>query len=640
MKKLFFLLAALTIISTMVFAAGSRSFIEVKTTNLKDIGHFKSLNLDIAGVNRKENLVGIVATQSEIELLKNEGYEVFVRVASSRPEDASLDQYYTPEEMLDIINQTAASYPGIAKLMKISDGLWEGNDVYAVKITKNVDEDNTRPTFFLDAQHHAREVMTSQIAVDMIQYLTSKYGTDPEVTNWVDNINIIVVPMVNPDGISYVFSHDRWQRRNRNPVCQVDLNRNYDWNWDACGGSSGWCQDDTYRGATPGSEPETTAMETLMAENPAIYALTYHSYGEYILFPLGCYDPSDVEAYWEFGNELNSVLKNDQGFTGQYLTGPGWSTIYTTDGTSDDTHYGKYGAMAICIEVNGTGFQPDYGQYRDITVERQRTAWQFLLNKTLNSPMVQGFVTDSATGAPIQAQVDVEEIPLIHNETLRHASSKGFYARVTPKNSTYHVTFSKTGYCSETKEIAVGEGIADLNVSLAPSGDTPPSNPLPADGSVNQQVSASLSWTGSAGNYSLYFGDNQNPPFLTTTTSTSYTLANLEYGKTYYWRVDTQGGCGSSTGVLWSFSTYKFGITSVAALKNPLRLAVMGIGFTGDSTIKINGVEVPSVMHKSSTKLVGKGGAALKSMLPKGTEVSITVEDPSGASSLPFKFTR
>lgn len=638
MKKVVFLITVLLILSVSVFASDGKSFIEVKTSDLTAMKHFRALGLDVAGVNRNENLVGIIASQDEIDLLRNEGYEVIIREASNRPEDDSLDPYYTPDEMLTILQQTEAAYPGIAKLFVASDQLWEGHYVYAMKITKNVDEQNDRPTFILDAQHHAREVMTSQIAIDMIQYLTQNYGTDPEVTNWVDSINIVVVPMVNPDGISYVFEHDRWQRKNRNPNCQVDLNRNYHFNWDACDGSSGWCQDETYRGEAPASEPETVAMEALMEQNPAIYALTYHSYGEYILFPLGCYDPSDIDAYWEFGNELNSILQSDNGATGQYLTGPGWNTIYVTDGSSDDQHYGEYGTFSICIEVNSTGFQPAYSEWRDITIQRQRTAWKFFLDKTLNSPRVQGFVRDASTNQPIQAQVDVSEVPLIHNETPRHAAPNGFYARPLPKNRSFTLTFSKTGYCSETRQVTIGEDVETLDVVLSRSGGTPPSNPSPASGAANQPLSVTLSWQGSAGSYSVYFGDSQTPVLLGNTSATTYTVNNLEYGKTYYWRVDTQGGCGSSTGELWSFSTYKFGITSVKALKSPFRLAVEGSAFNYDCTVKIDGAEVPAVSHKSSTKLVAKG-SGLKNMVPKGVPVTITVEDATG-SSLPFTFSR
>lgn len=640
MKKIIFVVVFLLTVSIFSFGDQEKMFIEVKAKDFASIQQLASLNLDIAGIDRSKNLVGIIASEDDIKMIKSKGFEVLIREISSRPEDASLDLYYTPNEVKEKIYQIEASYPHIVKVEKLTNGLWEGNDLYVVKITKNVDESNNRLSFILDAQHHAREVMTSQIAVDMIEYLATRYGNDPEVTNWVDNINILVIPMVNPDGSDYVFTTNRWWRKNRNPNCPVDLNRNYDFNWNACNGSSGYCKDETYRGESPASEPETKAMDKIMAENPAIFALTYHSYGEYILYPLGCYDPSDNQAFWEIGSELNSILQNDNGFTGMYATGPSWSTIYMTDGTSDDNHYGKYGTFSFCIEVNSSGFQPDYNQWRDITVERQRTAWQYFLNKTLNSPRIEGFVRDSITGAPIEAQVEVSEVPLIHNEYPRKSGKNGFYFRPLPKNNTYTVSFTSPGYCSETRTVTIGEDKVVLDVDLIPSGTTPASNPTPSDKAQNQDLTVVLSWSGNSETYNLYFGDSQNPQFLASTSSTSYTVSELEYGKTYYWRVDTVGGCGNSTGELWSFSTYKYGISSVSALKNPFRLVVKGSNFSYDATVKIDGIAVPQVRYKNSTKIVAKGGKTLKNMLPKGVPVTITVEDPAGGMSKPFTYTR
>lgn len=640
MKKICLFVLVFLILSFGTFGEQGKMFVEVRAKDFESIQKIVSLNLDIAGINRNENLVGIIASEDEINLLKKEGFDVLIRETSSRPEDSSLDLYYTPDEVKEKIYQIASAHPEIVKVEKVTNGLWEGNDIYMVKITKDVDQPNNRPSFIFDAQHHAREVMTSQIAMDMIEYLAENYGTDAEVTNWVDNINIIVIPMVNPDGVKYVFTTNRWWRKNRNPECAVDLNRNYDFNWNSCYGSSGYCQDETYRGTAPESEPETQAMDKIMAENPAIYALTYHSYGEYILYPLGCFDASDNQTFWELGSELNSILENDNGFTGMYATGPSWSTIYTTDGTSDDNHYGKYGTFSFCIEVNSSGFQPDYNQYRDITVERHRTAWKFFLNKTLDSARIEGFVRDAATGEPVEAQVEVAEVPLTKGEYPRKATASGFYFRPLPKNNTYTVTFYAPGYCSETRSVTIGESKVVLDVDLTPSGDEPAKNPAPPNNAVNQDTSVTLSWEGNAENYSLYFGETQNPPFVTTTSSNSYTISNLEYGKTYYWRIDTEGGCGNSTGELWSFSTYKYGISSVSALKNPFRLSITGSNFSYDCVVKINGNAVPKTKSKGSTKIIAKGGSTLKNMVPKGTPVTITVEDNQGGTSKPFSYTR
>ena len=94
------------------------------------------------------------------------------------------------------------------------------------------------------------------------------------------------------------------------------------------------------------------------------FTLSYHSYGEYLMYPYGCSDPDERSALDEIAQGLNSILENDSGVTGQYATGPIGSTIYLVDGGSVDTQYNQYGAYAYVIEVNNGavsgGFQPEY----------------------------------------------------------------------------------------------------------------------------------------------------------------------------------------------------------------------------------------------------------------------------------------
>jgi len=74
-----------------------------------------------------------------------------------------------------------------------------------------------------------------EMMIDAIEYLTQHYGTDPTVTRWVDQMEIWIVPAVNPDGAGFVHAQDPWWRKNRSEVCDgsigVDLNRNFDVYW-------------------------------------------------------------------------------------------------------------------------------------------------------------------------------------------------------------------------------------------------------------------------------------------------------------------------------------------------------------------------------------------------------------------------
>jgi hypothetical protein len=458
--------------------SGKRYFVDLVDVAPEEARKLAALGFDIAGIEAEARRIGVVATGGELDALREMGFEIVVR-ESSHPLNFSptaLSEYTDPAEMSTFLDQVQAAYPNLAKKVLVKSGLFDSHEVWALRITKDVDLPNDRPVFLVDAQHHAREVMTAEIARDMIDYLTSRYATDSQVRTWVDSVEIWIVPVVNPDGAAWVFSSDSNWRKNRHPSCPVDINRNYGFNWNACAGSSGLCSDETYRGSAPESEPETQGMVQLFADRRPFFSLSYHSYGQYLLYSYGCVDPNEKGVMDGIAQSLNSILVKDNGTAGGWLTGPIWSTIYSADGGSSDTAYGRYGAYAYTIEVNSSSFQPTYSTWRNLTVQRQRTAWQFFLDKTLGAPQIRGKVTDALTGLPLAAEVAVQEMTFTHGESPRTADSRGLYAWLVASGGTYHVTFSAPGFCPTTRTVTVGTGPYTLDVGLthplAPAGVT------------------------------------------------------------------------------------------------------------------------------------------------------------------------
>lgn len=97
--------------------------------------------------------------------------------------------------------------------------------------------------------------------------------------------------MVNPDGYEYTHRADRLWRKNRSGSGRcpgVDLNRNYGFKWGGKGTSNRQCSE-IYAGAHAFSEPETIAQKRFFEQtNEKFQAfLTFHSYGQYILYPWG-----------------------------------------------------------------------------------------------------------------------------------------------------------------------------------------------------------------------------------------------------------------------------------------------------------------------------------------------------------------
>jgi hypothetical protein len=465
-----------SVVAFALLAAGSaghaeepevKYFVEVSVPSIESAKDLADAGFDVAGVNRKTAAVGVVVTQGELTRLTKLGWPVTVRTSNAAASaTAALADYTDPQELSAFMDQVVAAYPSLAKKITLRDTLFAGQTQYALQITKDVAVDNGRPSFILDAQHHAREVMTPEIARDMIDYLTSRYATDAQVQRWVDNINIYVVPSVNPDGGMYVFTNDSLWRKNRHPSCAVDNNRNYPSGWGSCNGSTGECSSDTFRGTAAGSEPETQGLMQLTSDVRPLFALSYHSYGEYIMYPYGCSDPDELSAFDEIGQGLNAILENDAGATGQYATGPVWRTLYLADGTSIDTQYGLYGTYAYVIEVTSSDFAPSYATWRDVTVQRQRTAWGYFLDKTLDGAQIRGTVTDAGTGQPLAATVGLDEVTLTHGESPRRADAKGHYHLLVHSGGTYHLSVSLPGYCTVSQEVVVGTGPATVDVAL------------------------------------------------------------------------------------------------------------------------------------------------------------------------------
>jgi len=532
-------------------APALKYFVEVAVPSLDAARDLAAAGFDIAGIDRNTLSVGVVVTPDELKALEARGWPVTIR--STNLEAGAINalaDYTDPQELSTFIDQVVAAHPDLAKKITLRNTLFEGQKQYAVHITKDVAVQNARPSFVFDAQHHAREVMTPEIARDFIDYVTSRYSTDAQVRRWVDNINIWIVGSVNPDGAMYVFTTDTAWRKNRHPSCAVDNNRNYPALWGSCNGSGTSCSSDTFRGGSAGSEPETQGLMQLTSDARPFFALSYHSYGEYLMYSYGCSDPDERSALDEVGQGLNSILENDQGVTGQYATGPIWSTIYLADGGSIDTQYNVYGAYSYVIEVNNGGvsggFQPDYATWRDVTVQRQRTAWTYFLDKTLDGAQIRGTVTDALTGLPLPATLALQEVTFTHGETPRRADATGNYHLLVHSGGTYHVSASYPGHCTATQEVVVGTGPATANIVL---GQPAIPQGVAAIGAGDNAIDVSWQATANADQYRVLRSLTTGGPYTVLATvpgpQLSYHDTPVSGIATYFYVVRAVQGCDS-----------------------------------------------------------------------------------------------
>jgi hypothetical protein len=360
--------------------AGQFYYVDVPLSSKEQLGTLRMRGLDIAGINLENQTISIVMEESEI------GRSANLNIISMREVGRPDQQYKNPEELEQILVETEKNYPHLVRRESIGKSV-EGRDIWAVSVTNRYSKTREpKKTILIDSMHHARELMTTEVALDVMDYLTKNHDSDTTVKNWLDKYEVWIVPMLNPDGNQRVWNEDYMWRKNTQGGYGVDINRNYPYGWASCNGSSGSKSSDTYRGASAGSEPETQALMDLVRRIQPKFNLSYHSYSELVIYPFGCSPqqvPSpDAQIYLETGKELAKRLVRDSG-SGSYKAGTSYDLLYNVDGGSIDWMYGQEKVMSFVVELNGTwqGFQPSYQKWRDVTVERQRAGWKYLLEQ-------------------------------------------------------------------------------------------------------------------------------------------------------------------------------------------------------------------------------------------------------------------
>ncbi|WP_019388872.1 M14 family zinc carboxypeptidase, partial [Algibacter luteus] len=266
---------------------------------------------------------------------------------------------------------------------------WSGQTVYYVRISDNpdIDEPNEPETLITGAMH-AREISSVMNTFYFMWYILENYSTDPFIKNIVDNHEIYVMPISNPDGYRWneviAPGGNGLQRKNLRPgvadngttdlnnnVRGVDLNRNFNyyWGWDNTG-SSGTTSSNTYRGPSAGSEPETQIVQDFITSHDIKVAVNHHgglnsivtsSYnGESTAADSGredeyakiCHDLTQYNRYI-YGSAPNTLYEANGDINDWMLGGPS-----VTSGTPSQTSSGSGKDVLAFAPENGDDFWP------------------------------------------------------------------------------------------------------------------------------------------------------------------------------------------------------------------------------------------------------------------------------------------
>ncbi|MCX6304473.1 MAG: M14 family zinc carboxypeptidase [Bacteroidetes bacterium] len=249
------------------------------------------------------------------------------------------------QEVLDELDSMRLHYPNLisVKMAAGNNNTIEGRPVYYVRISNTPNQVTGKPKVLYNALIHAREPMGMQQLIFFMWYLLENYNTSDEVKYLVDNLELCFIPVANPDG--YEFNHaispgggGQWRKNRRvsgSGDIGVDLNRNfsYKWGYDNIG-SSPFPADETYRGTSAFSEPETQVIRDFCAATTLSLSMNYHTYSDYTLYPW-CWQTA-ITSDSALQVTYASYLTKQNG----YLSGMPGQILYNTNGDALDWQYG------------------------------------------------------------------------------------------------------------------------------------------------------------------------------------------------------------------------------------------------------------------------------------------------------------
>lgn len=426
----------------------------VEISHADTVGLMRALDqagFDVAGRNAAQGTVEVVATQEEVSRL--EAFGLSLRIIGQSGGKGIPSGYTDFSTILSMLANWETTYPSIADNVNLGQSYGPGatcedRPLHALKISDNVQSDEDEPTILIVSCHHAREIVTPELALYIIDQLLTGYGSDPDITRWIDENEIWIAPVWNPDGLVYCWTvYDYW-RKNRKPLpggnFGIDLNRNYPYGWYGPYSGSTSYSSDTYKGPSPASEEETETMLDWARDRRFAKVLDFHSSGREVLYTY--YETSAMPS------QIENWFSSKATTFSQELGYGGWQRKPSAEGEHYQWELNELGSFAFLVETH-TSFQPSYSS----AVAEAQLIWpgvQWFIDHEIP---LYGHVTEAGTGLPLEADLDVAGLNYTAGDIRRSGGPFGRFHYFMPAGS-YNVTVSASGYPSRTVPVTIVAG--------------------------------------------------------------------------------------------------------------------------------------------------------------------------------------
>ncbi|MCX7705644.1 MAG: M14 family zinc carboxypeptidase [bacterium] len=360
----------------------------------------------------------------DYEILEHPGYAVNINPALKFSLTlTSGSRYPSYNEYIEMMNQFQSLKPDICQIYEIGTTV-KGRKILCAKISGLTDI-FFKPKVFLTSTIHGNEPCGYVMMLYLIDYLLSQYGINSDITRIVNNCEIWINPLANPDG-TYWAGDDTVFGARRYNANGVDLNRNFP---------------DPEEGLHPDGkpwQPETIAMMDFAINTIPVLSVNFHSGVEAVNYPWDTWERLHPDNDWFVyisRSYANTVHQNsppgyfddfDNGITNGYA----WYPI--AGGRQDYMNYFQH-CREVTIEISQDNLPQDPFLY-----------W------TYNRQAITDFVKQSLTGIcgiiscqdtiPIKAKIEIPERDYDNSFVFSESQTGRFFRLLLPGR--YNVKFS------------------------------------------------------------------------------------------------------------------------------------------------------------------------------------------------------
>lgn len=430
------------------------------TVSYSDIKSIDELTRNVSIISVKNKIVHISLSSLTIEwfLLQKYAYQILEKddikgiiSALNLNQAMEWDTYPTYSQYDSIMQSFRILYPSLCHLDTIGTSV-NGKLVLVLKISDNAAADEAEPEVFYSSTMHGDETGGFVLMLRLTDYLLKNYGSDSRVKNLVDNLEIWINPLANPDGT--YRTGNTMSSPTRYNANGVDLNRKFPDPMDP----------------SIVVPKENADMIKFMREHRFVISANFHAGAEVFNYPWDRYlsiSHADDAWFYSIGRayadtvHVYSVPAYMDMYDNGVVRGAVWYVVY---GGRQDYVTSELQGREVTIELDYIHVTPA-AQLPLLWQNNYRSLLGYLENGLYG---IHGIVHNSVTTAPVKAKVFISG----HDKDSSHVYSDtltGNFIRLLAPGS-WNLTFSSPGYYTQTiSDIIVTSGQkTELAVNMVP----------------------------------------------------------------------------------------------------------------------------------------------------------------------------